>query len=152
MTRSYLLRVTLVALTAWFFFSYLCIPIRIQGGSMEPAYRDGGWNFIWGPAYLFSAPERGDVVAVRFAGKKVMLLKRVVAVEGETVEFSEGILLINGNKTYEPYVHYGGNWILPLRTVEKGNVYVVGDNRSVPMKHHTFGQTSMKRIIGAPLF
>ena len=119
---------------------------------MEPAYRNGGWNFIWRLSYLFSDPERGDVVGVRFAGKKVMLLKRVVALEGEEVEFRKGRLFLNGKEIDEPYLKYRGNWELPPRGVKKGNVYVIGDNRGVPMKNHTFGQTPIKRILGTPLF
>ena len=119
---------------------------------MEPAYKNGGLNFIWRFSYIFSGPERGDVVGVRFAGKRVMLLKRIVAHEGEEVAFRKGSLLINGKEADEPYLKYRGNWKLPPRRVKKGNVYVVGDNRGVPMRNHTFGQTPKKRILGTPLF
>ncbi len=152
MGRLYILRVAVVALCAWLFFSYVLVPIQIQGGSMEPAYRNGGWNFIWRLSYLFSDPERGDVVAVRFAGGKVMLLKRVIALEGEEVEFRKGTLFLNGLEIDEPYLKYRGNWELPSRRVKKGNIYVIGDNRGVPMRNHTFGQTPIKRILGRPLF
>ncbi len=81
-----------------------------------------------------------------------MLLKRVVALEGETVEFRKGALFVDGEEIDEPYVQRRGGWYLPPRQVKRGNVYVVGDNRGVPMKEHTFGQTSADRIVGAPLF
>ena len=81
-----------------------------------------------------------------------MLLKRVVALEGEEVEFRKGRLFLNGKEIDEPYLKYRGNWELPPRRVEKGNVYVIGDNRGVPMKNHTFGQTPINRILGMPLF
>ena len=56
-----------------------------------------------------------------------MLLKRVIGLEGEQVAFQAGQLFINGQKVSEPHVQtvYHGN-LLP-RTVEKGNVYLVGD-------------------------
>jgi hypothetical protein len=38
------------------------------------------------------------------------------------------------------------------RQVEKGHVYVIGDNRNMPIEHHYFGQASIKRIMGAPLW
>jgi len=119
---------------------------------MEPAYQNGAFNFCWRLRYIFSEPKRGDVVAVRFAGNKVMLLKRVVAGEGERVEFHNGKLFVNGGEIDEPYVRYPCNWNLPPRQVEKGCVYVVGDNRSMPIENHYFGQASMKRIIGVPLW
>jgi hypothetical protein len=41
---------------------------------------------------------------------------------------------------------------LPARRVEKGNVFVVGDNRGVAIENHELGQTSRGRIIGTPLW
>ncbi len=119
---------------------------------MEPTYRTGEFNFCWRLRYLFSKPKRYDIVAIRLAGQKVMLLKRVVALEGEEVSFRQGKLLINGNELEEPYLRYPCNWELPARKVEKDSVYVVGDNRNMPMESHYFGQTLIRRIVGVPLW
>jgi len=119
---------------------------------MEPTYHDGGVNFCWRLRYLFSEPKRFDVVAVRFAGIKVMLLKRVVAREGEQVEFRDGKLFIDGQEIEEFYIRYPCNWNLPPRRVEKDCVYVVGDNRNMPIENHHFGQTSKNRVMGGPLW
>jgi len=89
---------------------------------------------------------------VRLAGSKVMLLKRVVALEGERVEFRQGKLFVDEKEMDEPYIHYSCNWNLPPRQVEKDSVYVVGDNRNMPMENHLFGQASVKRIVGVPLW
>jgi signal peptidase I len=152
LTPWFLIRVCFVALFALLFFRYVCIPIRIQGTSMEPTYRDGGFNFCWKFHYLFSKPKRHDVVAVRFAGNRVMLLKRVVALEGEQIEFRNGKLFVDGKEINEPYLRYPCNWNLPPRQVGKDAVYVVGDNRSMPIENHYFGQTSANRVIGVPLW
>jgi signal peptidase I len=152
LTPMFLIRVFLVSLFAYLFFDYLCIPFTIQGISMEPTYRDGRVNFCWRLRYLFSEPKRHDVVAVRFAGSRVMLLKRVVAREGEQVEFRGGRLFVDGNGIEEPYVRLPCNWNLPSRRVDKDCVYVVGDNRSMPIEDHHFGQTSRIRIMGVPLW
>lgn len=58
-----------------------------------------------------------------------MLLKRVVALEGEEVSFRQGKLLVNGKELEEPYLRHPCEWDLPPRKVEKDSVYVVGDNR-----------------------
>ena len=152
MSSRYMVRMSLVALSAYLFFSYICIPIVIRGISMEPNYPDGGVNLVWRLAHAFSDPERFEVVGVRLAGEKVMLLKRIVALEGETVEFRGGLLFVNGKPIYEPYIKYPCDWTLAPRTVGKGNVYVIGDNRNMPMRNHVFGQTSKKRIVGVPLW
>lgn len=77
-----------------------------------------------------------------------MLLKRVVALAGETVEFRRGALLVNGKMIKEPYVQYPSDWNLGPREVKSGKIYVVGDNRSVPLHQHHFGQVSVKRVVG----
>ncbi|HMK77230.1 MAG TPA: signal peptidase I [Thermodesulfobacteriota bacterium] len=151
-TPKFVIRVSSVALSAYLFFGYLCIPFSIRGTSMEPTYHDGGVNFCWRLRYLFSEPIRHDVVAVRFAGSKVMLLKRVIALEGEQVEFRNGKLFVDGRGIEEPYVRYPCAWNLSHRQVEKDCIYVVGDNRSMPIDDHHFGQASKSRIVGVPLW
>jgi signal peptidase I len=78
-------------------------------------------------------------------------LKRIVALPGETVEFREGELYVDGNLIEEPYVHHRLNWELPPRTVASRHVYVVGDNRGTPMSRHKFGEVNMNRIVGGVL-
>jgi signal peptidase I len=151
-TPRFLLRVSLVALCSYLFFNHICTPLRIEGYSMEPTYHNGGINFCWRLQYVFVEPQRGDIVMIRLAGDKVMLLKRVVAVEGEAVAFRSGKLMLDGTEIDEPYVRYPCNWDLPPRQVAPGCVYVVGDNRSEPLERHYFGQVSIERIIGAPLW
>jgi signal peptidase I len=152
LTSKYLIRVFAVALFAYLFFGYACIPFVIKGSSMEPTYHNGGANFCWTGRYLFSEPKRHEVVLIRFAGSKAMLLKRVVALEGERVEFHHGKLFVDEKESDEPYVRYPCRWDLSPRQVEKDCIYVVGDNRDMPMEDHLFGQASMKRIVGAPLW
>jgi len=143
-----LLRIFSISLGAYLFFSYVLLPLRIEGRSMEPTYADGGFNFCWRLQYLYSKPKPGDVVAIRFAGTRVVLLKRVVALAGDTVAFKNGVLLVNNRKINEPYVRYNSNWNLPPRKVAPGRVYVVGDNRGVAMERHYFGQVSTRRLLG----
>ena len=152
LNRRFLIRVLAVGIGAFVLFSYILIPFRITGFSMEPTYRDGEVNFSFALNYIFSPPERFDVVTIRLSGTRVMLLKRIVAFPGETVAFEKGYLMINGQKIAESYVSERRPWNLAPRTVKEGHVYVVGDNRNVPMNTHDFGQTPIHRITGAPLW
>jgi signal peptidase I len=152
LTPAFVLRVLAVAAATYLFFGFVCTPFVIRGKSMEPTYRDGGFNVLWKPAYWFSSPSRGDVVAVRLAGDRVVYLKRVVALTGDLVTFQDGTLKVNGRAVDEPYVQGPCGWNLPEREVEQGQVYVVGDNRSMPIEEHDFGQTSVRRVVGSPLW
>ncbi len=37
-------------------------------------------------------------------------------------------------------------------SVATGKIFIVGDNRSMPMEYHMFGETSTQNIIGTPVF
>lgn len=151
-TRAFLIRLALLVAVAWAVFKWLCLPMYLDGDSMAPAYRSGTFNFCWTPAYWRSPPRQGDVVIVKYAGKRLMLLKRVVALEGETAEFRGGRLFIDGKESLEPYVKGPCDWQMTPRRVAAGCVFVVGDNRSMSIETHKFGEVEMNRIAGAPLW
>jgi signal peptidase I len=151
-TRRFAVRFLMVAVAAYIFFGQICLPMRISGPSMEPTYHNGKLTFCWRLKYLFRKPERGDVVAVRLAGPSIMFLKRIVALEGETVEFKNGKLVINGKVLSEPYVRYPCSWNKPPTKVGKNCVYVIGDNRNVAIDLHRFGEIETKRITGSPIW
>jgi len=149
--KRFAIRFALVAVSAYAFFAFVCVPARISGESMEPTYPSSGFDFCWRPAYWFSMPKRGDVVIIRYTGKK-LYLKRMVGFPGDTIEFKNGELFVNGEKLDEPYVVKKSDWNLPERVVPEGKIYVVGDNRSMPMANHIFGAVKLKRLYGAPLW
>ena len=152
MTGAYMARVLCVALAAFLFFYYLLVPVRLRGKSMEPTLRDGSLHFILAGSYLISGPEPGDIVGIKLAGRRVVLLKRIVAEGGETVSFRDGALFVDGKPRPEDYLKTGCDWNYPDRKIGTGNYFVVGDNRSVPMEHHDFGEVPARRIMGKLLW
>lgn len=150
-TVGYFIRIAILIIFCVVFFGIFFTPVVIRGGSMEPTYAKLGANLVNRFRFKFRELQRGDIVVIHYADK-VMYLKRIVGLPGETVEFRNGKLLINGTEFIEPYVKYPCNWNLPPRKVDDNYYYVVGDNRSQPQQQHRFGQVSRRRIIGAPLW
>lgn len=149
LNRFYLLRVAVLAGTSFLFFYYICRPAWTNGESMLPTYKEKEFLFYWQPAYWFFQPKRGDVVIIHMAGNNFFLLKRVVAIAGETVEFRNGTLLVDGKPRHEKWASLTPcQWNLDERVVEKKCVYVVGDNRAMPLEQHEFGQVEIKKITG----
>ncbi|MFA7230753.1 MAG: signal peptidase I [Victivallaceae bacterium] len=151
LNRYFFMRLAITIAVCYLVFGFILIPCFIKGGSMEPTYKSIGFDFCWRGKYLFSPPKRGDVIIVKYTDK-VLLLKRIVAFEGETVEFRNGYLYINGLQYDEPYLYYPCLWELPPRKVKKNHVYAIGDNRSMSINQHVFGQFDKKRIYGAPIW
>src|SRR5437870_5284539 len=91
-----LLRIVVWVVTCFVVAQFVLLPIRVEGVSMLPTYKENRVNFVNRLAYLHSQPKRGDVIAIRLAGPSIMYMKRIVGLPGETVSFHEGRLLING--------------------------------------------------------
>ena len=144
----------IIALTLACFLArcFVVLPIRVEGISMLPTYREHKINLVNRLAYVFHGPHRGDVVAIRLmAGEHIMYMKRVVGLPGETVGFHQGRLMVNGQPMDEPYMRGTCDWELPPEKVGPDEYYVVGDNRSMAEADHTKGRVPLRRIIGKVL-
>lgn len=144
-------RALLLAVACLVTFRFVLLPIRVEGISMLPTYKDRSFNLINRLAYRQHGPNRGDVVSIRTAGISLMYLKRVVALPGETVEFRGGQLVVNGIPFPEPWLKFRSSWTLPARTLGLDEFYVVGDNRTMPPTNHTQGAATLDRIVGKVL-
>ncbi len=146
-----LIRVVVWAVLMLVISNFVLLPIRIEGISMLPTYKEKGVNFINCLAYLFHEPRRGDVVAIKLAGRHVMYLKRIIALPGETIAFHQGHVFINDQMLEEPYLRFPCNWEHSSEKVGTDEYYVVGDNRSMDFTEHEQGCAQRERIVGKPL-
>ena len=149
--RYTLIRIVVLLVTSMVVFNFVLLPIRVTGISMSPTYKDRSINFVDCLAYVHHEPQRSDVVSIRFAGKHFLLMKRIVALPGETIGFVHGRIIVNGSVLNEPYEKWDCDWNIPPVTLGAGVYFVVGDNRTMPAEDHVFGEVSRDRIIGKVL-
>lgn len=149
--RNTLIRSAVFIVICVVLFHFVLLPVRVDGISMLPTYKNHSINFSNRLAYLWHEPRRGDVVTVRLAGYHVMFMKRIIGLPGESVAFDHGTVLINGQPLDEPYEKWPSDWTLPPRQLGPDEYFVVGDNRTMPWQDHTFGVTSRDRIVGKVL-
>jgi signal peptidase I len=141
-----------LAVLAYVILTFVFVPIRVNGPSMFPTYKNGQFNFINRLAYRNSDPRRGDVIGIYLLGDKLMFLKRVVGLPGELVHFSRGKFIVNGKPLPEPYLTYPSkDWHSPERQLGPQEYYVVGDNRSMPFEFHEKGAAQRSHIVGRAL-
>jgi signal peptidase I len=143
-----LARVLLLLIGTGVVFGVLVIPIRGVGPSMAPAIEDGQLVFANRMAYAFTEPRRGDVVAIRAAGRRVVYLKRIVALPGERVRLESGVVLLADVPLDEPYVRHRAPWSTAEAVLQPDEYLVIGDNRGMPLEAHTFGAVRRDRIVG----
>jgi signal peptidase I len=144
-------RVIALVIVCFVVFKFVLIPIRVEGPSMLPTYKDHRVNFVNRLTFLFREPQRGDVVAIRTSGISIMFMKRIIGLPGETVEFHEGHAFIDGKPLDEPYVKRPCFWEQEPRALGPFDYYCVGDNRSMPQPDHTQGVAKRERLVGKVL-
>ena len=95
----------------------------------------------------------GDVVVFpSLSGNDYDLIKRVVAVGGQSVESRDGEILVDGYPLPEPYTSANNydSWG-PIQ-IPHGFVYVLGDNRGASYDSRTFGPVAEENILGKVVF
>ena len=125
-------------------FSFMLGFARISGSSMEPTLKNGQLVLCW---KLESYYKKGDIVSIRLPdGERVV--KRIAAVGGDTVDIKEGVLYVNGiAEEGQAETEPGASLSYPL-TIEKGRVFVLGDNRSVSSDSRHYGPILLDQIKG----
>ena len=110
---------------------------RILSGSMEGTAWTGDYVIANRRAYEKRTPERGDVILFDRDGE--CYCKRVVAVSGDEVSFSDGDLYLNGEKQDEDYIKDAEAETNSAKTfsVPEESCLVLGDNRenSIDSRH-----------------
>lgn len=139
----------------FFFTNY-----EVEGRSMNPTLQDGDKLVINKITYRLGDVERFDIV-VFHANEDEDYVKRVIGVPGDTIEYKEDQLYVNGTYYEEPYLFsfrqnvYGkltNNFTLKditgFDTVPEGYVFVLGDNRRESFDSRHFGLVPMEKIVG----
>lgn len=138
--------------------AFLLASFFIPSPSMTPTLQNGDRVLVNKLAYRLHDVHRGDVVVferppeLKDAPQVKDLIKRVIGLPGETVEFRDGRILIDGRLLDEPYLPAGTQTLAKTKgdtiTVEEGDVLVLGDNRENSNDGRSFGTFSQKLIVG----
>lgn len=147
-----MLRIAVLVLISFVVFRWVLLPVRAEGISMEPTYRSGSFRLVNRLAYSTSPPDRGDIVAIRLAGTRVVYVKRVIGLPGERLAILDGQVTIDGVPLDEPYVRSRHPWSYPEVVIGPDEYFVVGDNRGMNLRDHALGRVDASRIVGRVVF
>lgn len=136
-------------LIALFINLFLAQATVVQGQSMEPNLHNEERLIVEKVTYqFFHGPRRGDVVVLRPEEDGDLLIKRVIALPGETIQVQNGVVLIDGQVLDEPWVTQRGGPDYPPTVVPPLHVFVMGDNRGHSNDSRSFGPVPIERVIG----
>ncbi|MBN1979649.1 MAG: signal peptidase I [Anaerolineae bacterium] len=133
--------------------TYVAQATTIDGPSMQPNLYYGERVMVEKVTYrLFHGPRRGDVVVVDVPDSPEPLIKRVVALPGETIEIRGGQVHIDGEPIEEPWVEYTAAQDFPPTTVPPLHIFIIGDNRPNSRDSRSFGPVHVDQVEGRALF
>lgn len=141
-------------------------PLKVHSISMNPTLVENDWLILLNSKNA----NQGDIVSFKTnlpfteeelgslsfldrmkAGDYKNLIKRVIAVEGDSLVINEGRVFINNKELEEPYI-YGQDTIgsIIIEEIPKGMIFVMGDNRnrSLDSRDESVGLVKTKDIQG----
>ena len=128
----------------------------VDGDSMMNTLHDKDALII---SDLFYTPKQYDIVVIEdhSTGLDHPLVKRVIAVGGDTVRITRDTVYVNDEPVRDDFVYTGDHdgvyeydpatWVVP-----EGDIFVLGDHRNDSLDSRAFGSVSVDAVIGRVLF
>jgi signal peptidase I len=139
--------------------AYVLQQFAVEGTSMLTTLHPSDRVLVNKLSYRLHDPRRGDVVVLKRIESNAQerdLIKRVVGLPGETIEYRDCQLFIDGSLVREPYLdpqivspnRCGADQ--PAVVVQPKHVFVMGDNRggSLDSRDASVGQVAYSNLIG----
>ncbi|MGC1309878.1 MAG: signal peptidase I [Phormidesmis sp.] len=135
-------------------------PRYIPSPSMVPTLAVGDRLLVEKVSYHLHAPHRGDIVVfepppqLQEYGYQASqaFIKRVIGLPGQTVQVSEGRVLVDGEALVEPYILAEPAYEMPPVQVPADSLFVMGDNRNDSNDSHVWGFLPVQNAIGRAVF
>ena len=128
--------------------------------SMAPTLMPGDRVVVVAEAYADHPPGRGELVAIRFKTRPRPMVKRVIAIAGDSVEIRGARLWLNGRRLDEPYLAEPRRLrarafrllLVQLArnhgVVPRGHLVVMGDNARGSFDSADYGVVSLRQVVG----
>lgn len=137
---------------------YALQAFYIPSGSMIPTLAVGDRILVDKIFFSSSAVGPGTIVVFHHPTADTMcgepgedLVKRVIAVAGDTIWSNGNQVVVNGSALKESYLPVGtslGSTPIRRQTIPTGDVYLLGDNRSISCDSRYWGPIPTSTIVG----
>ena len=133
-----------------FIKAFIVTPIKVNGESMHPTLEEGDIMILNKTAYYFNKPKRFDIVVVDMPDE--YLIKRVIGLPLEHIEYKDNTLYVDGKKVKENFKHEKTEDFnikeLGSDTVPEGSYLVLGDNRENSLDSRELGFMKEEQLLG----
>lgn len=146
MTKKDIIDIIVIVLIVVLIRTFLFTPAKVKGDSMNDTLLDKEVIIVNKIDYTINEANRFDIVVFeRENGEK--LIKRVIGLPGEKVEYKDNTLYINDKEVKTPIEFEKTNDFL-YEEVEDYAYFVLGDNRNNSIDSRAIGTISKDNIIG----
>lgn len=133
-----------------FIKAFIVTPIRVNGPSMLPTLHEKDIMILNKTAYYFSSPKRFDIVVIDT--KENYIIKRIIGLPGEEIEYKDNTLYVNGEKVEEKIENLQTEDFtseeLGSKKIPEDTYLVLGDNRMESYDSRSIGFINKKQILG----
>ena len=127
---------------------FVITTIRVNGVSMYPTLHDNDIMLLDKISYRFQDIDRFDIVVVEHGKDK--LIKRVIGLPGEVIEYKDNCLLVDGKEVKDAYNSIEQEDFLVV--LEDDEYFVMGDNRVDSLDSRSIGPVSKSSILGHAIY
>lgn len=128
--------------------SNVVAPIRVNGKSMNNTLKNGDIMILDIIGYRTSNLKRFNIVVID--NGKDYLIKRVIALPNEEIEYKDNKLYINNKLVKDKYAK-GKTKDFKIK-LKKDEYFVMGDNREDSLDSRYYGPFNKKKIVGKTSF
>ena len=134
--------------------TYIATPVIVSGDSMVPTLKDKQLLLLNKLNYQLNDIERYDIVVITIDKKEI--IKRVIGLPGETIEYRNNVLYINGHEEENDYnfetEDFNLKSICNCDVIPDNKYLVLGDNRKVSADSRIIGLIDKSEIEGSVSF
>lgn len=149
-----LLSYILIVLVVVFIRVFLIDPFRVDGSSMNTTLSDGEIMILNKIVYKKGDIKRFDIVVINEGDKKI--IKRVIGLPGETIEYKNNKLYINGKIVKDPYPSTKTDDFsitdIGHTKIPGDSYFVMGDNRENSLDSRYIGTIKKNNVMGRAKF
>lgn len=129
--------------------TYIFTPVIVNGPSMMNTLHDRDIMILDKIGMKIGGIDRFDIVVIQANNTKI--IKRVIGLPGETIEYKDNKLYINNVEVDDPYPSQKTDYI-EKQIIPDDTYYVLGDNRTDSVDSRILGPINKDKILGHATF